>query len=120
MNDLQSFSAEAAQTFSDLAAKKREEELVKKANSLIAKINGKYEKAIKKELSRKPTSKGVKIGLGYFGIPKKNDFYDINKKIRNHYESLGFHVSLERSNDSCDCIFDFICNHNQLYVHMSW
>jgi hypothetical protein len=120
MNDLQSFSAEAAQTFSDLAAQKREKELVKKANSLIAKINGKYEKAIKKELSRKPTSKGVKIGLGYFGIPNKHDFYDINKRIRNHYEALGFSVSLERSNESCGCIFDFICNHNQLYVHMSW
>lgn len=119
MNDLQSFSAEAAQTFSDLAAKKRDKELTKKANSLIAKIDSKYEKAIKKELSRKPTSKEVKIGLGFFGVPNKHDLNDIRVKIRNHYKDLGFNVSLMRG-ESCGCIFDIVCNHNQLYVNITW
>jgi hypothetical protein len=93
--------------------------LTKKADNIIAKIDSKYEKAIKRELSITPDSRYVKIGLGFFGVPNTHDLNDIEVKIRNHYKDLGFNVSLMRGK-SCGCIFDIVCNHNKLYVHITW
>lgn len=118
MNNLQHFSAESAKSFSDIAAKRRNEKIVKLANKYIGAISNQYESKIKKELSNNPRCTEVQIGLG-FTQPKKGDFDDVEKIVHDHFSKLGFNVILMKGK-KCDCCFNFICNHNQTIAVIRW
>ena len=67
MNDLKRFNAEAAQSFADTAKKKYDDKIIRMANKYIRIIDSKYEKKIKKAVSKDPSVRSVDIKL-----PKNN------------------------------------------------
>ena len=119
MNDLSKFSAEGAVSFSDIAAKRHENNLNKEAIKIIDFVSKRYEKIIKKEVSKNHRCREVAIGLGYFHKIVGDDFFDIDKIIREHFRVLGFRSRLVKGK-KCDCWLNVVCNHNQFYLHLSW
>ena len=119
MNDLSKFSAEGAVSFSDIAAKRRKAELNKEAIEIINFVSKRYEKIIKKEVSKNYKCREVQIGLGYFHKLLDKEFFKVDEIIREHFRVLGFGTRLVRG-QKCDCWFNIVCNYNQFYLCLSW
>lgn len=120
MNDLKKFNADAAQSFADAAKKKYNDKIIRMANKYIRVIDSKYESKIKKELSKNPTIRTIRIDLPKFNRPISEKEADlVEKEMNEQLRGRGFRVVLTVSSH-CDCIFNGICLDKEFYATFSW
>lgn len=120
MNDLKKFNADAAQSFADAAKKKYDEKIKRMANKYIRIIDSKYEKKIKKAVSKDPSVRSIDINLPKFNGPvniKEADL--VEKEINEKLKERGFSVTLKITSCS-DCVLRPICPGRVFYASLSW
>lgn len=120
MQEITKFSREAAETFASIAKKKYDEKITRMAEKYIRVIDSKYEAKIKKEVSKDPTVRSVKIKLPKLGRPvsvKEADL--VEKEMNEKLRERGFNVVLTVPS-RCNCILNAICPHNEFYATFSW
>lgn len=120
MNDLKKFNADAVQSFAQIAKEKYDEKITRMAEKYLRVIDSKYEAKIKKEVSRNPNIRAIKIKLPKLGRPvsvKEADL--VEKEMNEKLRERGFNVVLIVPSN-CDCIFNAICLYKEFYATFSW
>lgn len=115
------FYSEAANSYASSVAEKQKEIAREKANKLIKYIETKYEKKIKKAITKKIGSSYVDISLPYFSKIKDKDVYSkVAVIVEGHFKNLGF-KTLMTMGHSCNCPFDILCHYTDNFkIRLYW
>ena len=120
MNNITKFSSSLAQSYAESMKAKIQKLADKKANRIIAYIEARYTKEIRKAIKKNVECKQIKISLPYFLVNDKGStFRQIERVVKEHFNKLGFTVSIN-NNCFCDCAIDFICNRYKAKVYINW
>ena len=115
MNDITRFTSSMAESYAETINDEMVSKAKKVAASYIKYLDKRYEKAIKSSLKKDSECKSVKFRM----IGKKvenNILKEVRKIISDHFKNLGFGVSLIHSNGGCICLFNRICNCDEIKI----
>jgi hypothetical protein len=105
------------EAYADIIDKEMDSKAEKVAASYIKYISKKYEKAIKSSLKKDKECR--EVGFRILGRKVDNRILEkVREIVFGHFKNLGFKVSLHHTSSSCKCLFNKLCNCDE--VTISW
>ena len=125
---LDKFSKNGAISYSNAVKERENINIEKAANRIIKYIASRYEGEIKAAIDRNYNCKKIDISLPRGCNPEKLSsnkaawggiLRDLDNAVNKHFAELGFHITLKNGN-SCECLFDCICNRDEFVAEITW
>lgn len=125
---LDKFSKNGAISYSNAVKERENINIEKAANRIIKYIASRYEGEIKAAIDRNYNCKKIDISLPRGCNPEKLSsnkaawggiLRDLDNAVNKYFAELGFHITLKNGN-SCECLFDCICNRGEFVAEITW